>query len=77
MKNRSNKKGNKDKRIMKNNVVTNENRSSRNAMDASYALLDLEENHLVGRISENLFQLEQNVEFFSFVIKEIEEITKQ
>jgi len=38
---------------------------------------ETKENHFIQPINDNLCQLEKKVEFFSFTIKEIEDIIKQ
>ena len=75
------KKERKNRKLMKNNTAFRDQGAiDRKAIDRpliSYISLNLKEEDLLGHINKNLFQLEQDVEFFSFAIKEIEEITKQ
>ncbi len=72
----------KSERNMKSNTSLKKrdkvrSKTRNNTSPVSPVFLNLKEDGLFHHISENLFQLEQNVEFFSFAIKEIEEITKQ
>ena len=70
------------KKMMKYNISLKEPTKVPRSVMTPYVSLSLKkdyskEHHLFGPINKNLFQLEQNVEFFSFAIKEIKEIIKQ